>query len=129
MLKVEEAVLDGQKRADAKAEEILANLSALGQKMAQLEFRLDAVDAGSTERDKKMTSLLEQIAKKCQIAIQGSGEQASAQNVFHPVPTPNAISVGLVLGELVDNGMRNGKPRVYLKVQGILPGMRLNPKP
>jgi len=129
IFKVEETVLDGQKRADANSDEILANLSALGQKMEQLESRIHAVDAGSTQRDERMLHLLKQIAKKCHIAIQDSGAKTLVQKVPHPPPIPQAISVGLVLGEFVDKGMRNGKPRVHLQVQGILPGMRLNPKP
>ena len=144
ILKLEETILEGQQASDAKTTQIMQTLSGIGENMAKLESRLNEVDAASKHRDEHIISLLEQISKRQGLVpAPAPPPPAPVPAPPPPAPVPQAAppqppqppqpaepntaigSVGLMLGQLMEVGRRDGRPKVHLQVQGVLPGTSL----
>jgi len=132
-LENQQRIASTEKATFEHIERLQARIEKVGADSKERDDESKERDAESKERDERMIKLLEQISNRLAAPMMTAGSRGGSATQAWSTPNPQPYepenprnrgigSVGLMLGQLLTVASQDGKPRVHLQVEGVMPG-------
>ena len=131
--KLSDLHLENQQRIASTEKATFEHIERLQARIEKVGADSKERDAESKERDERIIKLLEQISNRQAAPMMTAGSLGGSATQAWSTPNPQPYepenlrnrgigSVGLILGQLLTVASQDGKPRVHLQVEGVMPG-------